>query len=140
MIRGFDHLAITVADIEQTIAFYRGVLCAEILYEEAWRQGKLPIVSIRLGANVINVHWEQKRLTPRAGRATPGSEDLCLRWDAPLEDAIALLESHGVPIEEGPVPRVAADGEPARSVYFRDPDQNLLELLSTVPARDGAGG
>ena len=28
-IRGFDHWAITVADIERTIAFYRGVLGCE---------------------------------------------------------------------------------------------------------------
>ena len=54
-----------------------------------------------------------------------------MRWDAPLEAAVALLESHGVAILEGPVPRPAADGEVGRSVYFRDPDGNLLEFLST---------
>ena len=42
-----------------------------------------------------------------------------------------LLEEHGVAIVEGPVPRPAADGELGRSIYFRDPDDNLLELLST---------
>lgn len=133
-IRGFDHWAITVADIERTIAFYRGVLGCEILYEELWRAGTIPIVSIRVGANVINVHQAGSEASPHAQRPTPGSGDVCFRWDASLDDAVALLASHGVAVEEGPVPRPAADGKLGRSVYFRDPDGNLLELLSTVDA------
>ena len=131
-IRGFDHLAITVADIEATSACYRGVLACEVLYEEAWRQGKLPIVALRVGTNVINVHSERHVVRPHARQRTPGSGDLCFRWDAPIDDAVALLRSHGLAIEEGPVPRPAADGKLGKSVYFRDPDGNLLELLSTV--------
>ena len=133
-IRGFDHFAITVADIERTIDFYRGVLGCEILYEEAWRAGKLPIVSIRVGANVINVHASAAIQSPHAGKPTEGAADFCMRWDAPLEEAVALLESKGVAVIVGPVPRPAADGELGRSVYFRDPDGNLLELLSTLDA------
>ena len=130
-IRGFDHWAITVADIERTIAFYRGVFGCEILYEDLWRAGKIPIVSIRVGANVINVHQAGREASPHARQPTPGSGDVCFRWDAPLTDAVALLESHGIAVEEGPVPRPAADGKLGQSVYFRDPDGNLLELLST---------
>lgn len=131
MIAGFDHCAITVRDIQRTIDFYRGVLGCEILYEELWRQGRLPIVSMRLGANVINVHAADAIQNPHAKLPTPGSADLCFRWDAPLRDAVDLLKSRGVGIEEGPVPRPASDGSLGRSVYFRDPDGNLLELLST---------
>jgi catechol 2,3-dioxygenase-like lactoylglutathione lyase family enzyme len=131
-IRGFDHWAITVADVERTIAFYRGVLGCQILYEELWRQGRIPIVAIRIGANVINVHQAGREVSPHALRPTPGAGDFCMRWDAPLEEARRLLESRGVAILEGPVPRPAADGAPGRSLYFRDPDGNLLELLSTV--------
>ena len=130
-IRGFDHWAITVADIGRSIDFYRGVLGCEILYEDAWRQGKLPIVSIRIGANVINVHERGKELQPHAGQPTPGSGDFCMRWDAPLDDAVSLLESKGVAVIEGPVTRPTADGALGKSIYFRDPDDNLLELLST---------
>ena len=131
-IRGLDHWAITVKSIERTIAFYRGVLGCEVLYEDLWRTGAIPIVSLRIGANVINVHEAGSEAKPHADRPTPGSGDFCMRWDAPLEAAIALLESKGIPVVEGPVPRPAADGEVGRSVYFRDPDENLLELLSTV--------
>ncbi len=131
-IRGFDHWAITVASIERTIAFYRDVLGSEVLYEDLWRRGDCPIVALRIGANVINVHEAGSEASPHAARPTPGSADFCMRWDAPLADAVALLESKGVAVVEGPVPRPAADGEVGASVYFRDPDDNLLELLSTV--------
>ena len=57
--------------------------------------------------------------------------DANARQDA-IDGIATLLERHDVPIVEGPVPRPAADGEVGRSVYFRDPDGNLLELLSTV--------
>jgi catechol 2,3-dioxygenase-like lactoylglutathione lyase family enzyme len=40
---------------------------------------------------------------------------------------IARLAQLGVPIEEGPVARTGANW-PIRSVYLRDPDQNLIEI------------
>jgi catechol 2,3-dioxygenase-like lactoylglutathione lyase family enzyme len=40
---------------------------------------------------------------------------------------IGELAAHGVPVEEGPVERTGATG-PILSVYFRDPDQNLIEV------------
>lgn len=131
-IRGFDHWAITVADIGRTIEFYRGLFGCEVLYEDLWRRGECPIVSLCLGANVINVHQAGNEGQPHARVPTPGSGDVCFRWDAPLADAVTLLEAHGVAVIEGPVPRPAADGTTGASVYFRDPDGNLLELLSTV--------
>ena len=131
---GLDHWAITVVSIERSIAFYRGLLGCDVLYEDLWRRGTLPIVSLRIGANVINVHEAGSEASPHAAKPTPGSGDFCMRWDAPLEEAVALLEAKGVAIVEGPVPRPAADGEVGRSVYFRDPDDNLVEFLSTVSA------
>jgi catechol 2,3-dioxygenase-like lactoylglutathione lyase family enzyme len=88
---------------------------------------------LQIGANRLNVHAAAAPVAPHATRPAPGSVDLCLRWDAPIEDAIALLEQNGVAVTCGPVPRPAADGAWGRSVYFRDPDGNLLELLSTEP-------
>jgi catechol 2,3-dioxygenase-like lactoylglutathione lyase family enzyme len=69
---------------------------------------------------VTNVH----RLAVRAGNC-----DICLRWAGPIADAIAHLERHGVEVETGPVRRPGAAGE-GSSVYFRDPDGSLLELIS----------
>ncbi len=133
-IAGFDHVAITAADPEVTLAFYRDVLGAEVLYEEQWRAGKIPVFSLQVGANRINVHdpVRDRDLPPTmvAGRPTPGSEDLCFRWVGPIEQAVELLGRHGVAVIEGPVRRQASDGSKGTSVYFNDPDGNLLELLT----------
>jgi len=43
---------------------------------------------------------------------------------------VDLLREHGIPIIEGPSRRRTADGLLARSIYFRDPDGNLLELMA----------
>ena len=59
----------------------------------------------------------------------PGNSDLCFDWSGPIDDAIAHLRAHDVAVEEGPVQRNGAKG-PGRSVYFRDPDGSLMELIS----------
>src|SRR4051812_36655574 len=102
-IRGFDHLALTANDVERTFTFYRDVLGAQVLYEDEWRAGRMPVVMLQLGANRINVHAARAPVAPHAAAPTPGSVDLCFRWDAPAEDAVALLARHGVAVEEGPV-------------------------------------
>jgi catechol 2,3-dioxygenase-like lactoylglutathione lyase family enzyme len=130
-LRGFDHVAITVADVERTLDFYQRVLGAELLYEALWRAGKLPVVILQLGASRLSVHAAKSPAKPHAERPTPGSADLCFRWDGPLAAAAAQLAAAGVAVEAGPVPRPAADGAVGASLYFRDPDGNLLELLST---------
>jgi catechol 2,3-dioxygenase-like lactoylglutathione lyase family enzyme len=59
----------------------------------------------------------------------PGNSDLCFAFDGPIEAAVAHLDAHGVPVELGPVERSGAR-ESGVSVYFRDPDGSLLELIS----------
>ena len=130
-IRGLDHLAITVRDVERTLDFYRRALGAVVLYEDLWRAGKIPVVILQLGASRLSVHAASNPAKPHARAPAPGSVDVCFRWEGPLAAAAAQLATVGVPVEEGPVPRPAADGKPGASLYFRDPDGNLLELLST---------
>ncbi len=130
-VRGIDHVAITVLDAERTLAFYRRVLDAETLYEDLWRAGRIPVVLLQIGGARLSVHSARAPAAPHARVPTPGSVDLCFRWDGPIESAIERLGSRGVEIVLGPVPRPAADGAAGHSVYFRDPDGNLLELLST---------
>ncbi|HRE13983.1 MAG TPA: hypothetical protein PLD37_07305, partial [Usitatibacteraceae bacterium] len=56
-----------------------------------------------------------------------GTGDFCLITRVPLDAVIAHLAACGVAIEQGPVPKTGATG-PIRSVYFRDPDGNLVEV------------
>ena len=130
-IRGIDHVAITVSDVESTVSWYTRVLGASPKYLAEWRAGKLPVVILQLGEQRLSVHAAAAPAKPHAKLPTPGAADLCFRWNGPLSDAEAHLAAFGIEIEEGPVPRPAADGTLGSSIYFRDRDGNLLELLST---------
>jgi catechol 2,3-dioxygenase-like lactoylglutathione lyase family enzyme len=84
----------------------------------------------RLGSQQLNVHGPGGSPSPVAGvPVVPGGADLCFRWPGAIAEAVAHLERHGVAIEEGPSERYGAGGR-GTSVYFRDPDRNLLEFIS----------
>jgi catechol 2,3-dioxygenase-like lactoylglutathione lyase family enzyme len=122
-----DHLVLTVADIERTIAFYERVLGMRAVTFGAERR------ALAFGDQKINLHQAGHEFEPRAARPTPGSADLCFISAVPLAEAVAHLETCGVAVEEGPVPRTGARG-PMDSVYVRDPDGNLIEI--SVPRED----
>ena len=125
-----DHLVLTVADLDATIDFYAGVLGMEAV---TFRGGRR---ALTFGNSKINLHPAGREYEPKAASPTPGSADLCLITDTPLDLVIAELGRHGVPIEEGPVERTGATGS-ITSVYVRDPDQNLVELSTYgSPKRD----
>ncbi|MFE0146288.1 VOC family protein [Nonomuraea sp. NPDC059007] len=120
-IERLDHLVLTVADIDRTIAFYNEVLGMEPVVFGAGRR------ALRFGPHKINLHAAGNEIDPKAARPTPGSADLCLVSAVPIEEVIAHLGASGVAIEVGPAPRTGALGE-MTSVYFRDPDGNLIEV------------
>ena len=132
-VTGFDHLAITVDDVEAAAEFYIDLLGAKPELLDEFRTGTSPIVSLIVGGNRINVHPSPPRVPGRlvARQPTPGSVDLCFRWAGSVDEVVALLSERGLPVVEGPVPRISADGQRAVSVYTRDPDGNLLEFLTT---------
>lgn len=130
-IRGIDHVALTCADPEATLEFYERVLGAESLFEALWRAGEIPVVLLQIGGSRLSIHAAVSPAEPRARVPMPGSADLCFRFEGSIVEAERMLLDHDVEIELGPVDRPAADGKLGQSIYFRDPDGNLLELLST---------
>jgi catechol 2,3-dioxygenase-like lactoylglutathione lyase family enzyme len=120
-----DHLVLTVADIDATVEFYTSVLGMQAVTFGAGR------TALTFGLSKINLHQAGHEFEPKARRPTPGSADLCLIAADPLERVLTELAAHGVPIQEGPVERTGATG-PILSVYFRDPDQNLIEVSNYV--------
>ena len=128
-ILGFDHVAITVADMEATCAFYDR-LFGVVVQNNYTRDGKPLVRQIRIGGAVLSIHQAGNGVDLVARRPTPGSADLCFGWGGPIESAATLLGAHGVAIIEGPAARRTADGRPTRSIYFHDPDANLIELMA----------
>ena len=116
-----DHLVLTVADIDATIAFYSRVLGMSAMTFAGGRR------ALAFGAQKINLHRAGHEFTPHARTPAPGSADFCLITTTPLADAMAEVRACGVAIEEGPVKRTGAIG-PIESFYFRDPDGNLVEV------------
>jgi catechol 2,3-dioxygenase-like lactoylglutathione lyase family enzyme len=116
-----DHLVLTVADIDATVEFYTRVLGMRAVTFGAGRS------ALSFGRSKINLHRAGHEFEPKARHPTPGSADLCLITADPLDQVIAELAAQGVPVEVGPVDRAGATGT-IRSVYFRDPDQNLIEV------------
>ncbi|HSY73248.1 MAG TPA: VOC family protein [Alloacidobacterium sp.] len=115
-----DHIVLTVANIHATTDFYTEVLGMDI----ATFEGR---TALRFGDQKINLHQRGHEFNPKAARPTPGSGDLCFITLTPLEEVIDYLNALRVHIEEGPVERTGAVGK-LRSVYVRDPDQNLVEI------------
>ncbi|MDG1767998.1 MAG: VOC family protein [Yoonia sp.] len=116
-----DHFVLTVASIEATCEFYSKVLGMEIVEFAGGRK------ALAFGVQKINLHQKGKEFEPKALTPTAGSGDFCLIASVPIENVVAHLEASDVQIEEGIVPRTGATG-PIKSVYLRDPDQNLVEI------------
>ena len=128
-IKGFDHVAITVANMEATCGWYGGLFGARPISEHA-EGGKVLVRQIAMGGAMLSVHQSGNGLELVAKLPTVGAADICFRWNGDIESAVALLRRHDIQIIEGPTARRTADGLPSRSVYFRDPDGNLLELMA----------
>jgi len=120
-IASLDHLVLTVADIDATCSFYAKVLGMRVVVFGAGRK------ALVYGTQKINLHQRGHEFEPKAASPTPGSADLCFITRTPLVEVMAHLEACDVAILEGPVPRTGACG-PITSVYFRDPDSNLIEV------------
>ena len=120
-VESLDHLVLTVADVEASAIFYCRVLGMQRVVFGAGR------VALQFGRQKINLHPAVAPLQPHALRPTPGSADLCFVTDVALNDWMAHLVASEVALEAGPVPRTGALG-PMHSIYFRDPDGNLIEI------------
>lgn len=122
---GFDHIVLCVVDVERTISFYRSILDMQPREE---RPGKW---SLHFGSHKISL--QDARTAPDVARTTvPGSGNFCVLTDEPVERVADELRRLGIAIVAGPDEREGALGK-IRSVYFRDPDGNLVEVGNRLP-------
>ena len=116
-----DHLVLTVRDIAATCNFYTRALGMEARTFAGGRH------ALHFGRQKINLHMAGHEFEPKAERPVPGSADLCFVTVTPIDAVAAHLTAQGIEIIDGPVDRTGAEGEMV-SVYFRDPDGNLIEV------------
>lgn len=120
MITGLDHIVLCVRDVSRTIMFYEKALGMQPRQE---RPGKW---SLHFGSNKISL--QDVASAPDIARHTvPGSGNFCILTDEPVEELAGVLRELGIDILAGPAEREGATGR-LLSIYFRDPDGNLVEV------------
>ena len=124
-----DHLVLTVRDVEMTCAFYCGVLGMKRITFGDSR------TALHFGHQKINLHPFDWDYYLKAQAPTPGSADLCFIVDVAVEEWVVELAEKEIELIEGPVVRTGAAGR-LRSIYFRDPDGNLIELSNVLTVEE----
>ncbi|NOL50067.1 VOC family protein [Pelistega europaea] len=124
-IERLDHFVLTVADIQRTVDFYTQVMGMKA---EMFGAGR---IALHYGQQKINLHLKGHEIEPKALHAVCGSADLCFITSTPIEDVMSELQSRGVEVIDGVVPRTGALGA-IQSIYFRDPDGNLIEVSQYI--------
>ncbi|XP_049499758.1 glyoxalase domain-containing protein 5 [Panthera uncia] len=125
VIHRLDHIVMTVKSIKDTTMFYSKILGMEVTTFKSDQK------ALCFGDQKFNLHEVGKEFEPKAAHPVPGSLDICLITEVPLEEMVQHLKVCDVPIEEGPVPRTGVKG-PIMSIYFRDPDRNLTEVSNYI--------
>ena len=120
-----DHVVLTVRDLDATLRFYCDVLG---MRAEQFAGNRM---ALKFGTQKINLHVAGREFEPKALTPTPGSADLCFLTSIPMKAVIEELHKRGILIVRGPVSKTGAQG-PLRSIYLRDPDQNLIEISNLI--------
>ena len=117
-IERIDHLNITVADIDRSIAFYKKVLGMDA---EMIGEGR---AALTFGQQKIHLDLAGTGMTMRAEPRMPAH--ICFVTEAKKDEIAAHLAECGVPVRmEGP--RAGAIGT-IQSVYIDAPDGNSIEI------------
>lgn len=124
-IDAIDHIVLTARDLDATTAFYQRVLGMSVVQFGAGRR------ALAFGVQKINLHQAGREFDPKADRPTPGSVDVCFLTRTPIAEVLEHFAREAVSVIEGPVERTGAQGR-ILSVYFRDPDGNLVEVANRI--------
>lgn len=127
-IRSLDHLVLTVASIDRSSSFYSRVLG---MTPHSFTSGGVERHALGFGSQKFNLHQADRVVDANVRHATPGSADLCLLTDTPIARVMEHLATMGVDVVEGPARRTGAL-HPLMSVYFYDPDENLIEVSNAL--------
>ena len=119
-----DHLVLTVSDINNSIEFYTKVLGFELVIFNDRK-------ALKFGNQKINLHQKGNEFEPKAEKPTTGSADLCFIAETKIEDILTELKQQDIKIIGGIVERTGASGK-IKSIYFRDPDLNLIEVSNYI--------
>jgi catechol 2,3-dioxygenase-like lactoylglutathione lyase family enzyme len=145
MIRGIHHTAISTADIERSLRFYRDLLGFEVIYTSAWAAGTkgadqitglkdsaARLAMVKAGNACIEIFQYSspppKSAEPMRPVCDHGITHICLDV-ADIDAEYERLKSAGMMFH---CPPQGLGG--VRATYGRDPDGNVVELLEVTDA------
>jgi catechol 2,3-dioxygenase-like lactoylglutathione lyase family enzyme len=120
-----DHMVMPCRNVEAIADFYVKALDMRC---EQFDDGRL---ALHFGNQKINLQVAGGYAGLHAPNHLPGTQDFCLISTTPVDEVKRILEARGVTVIEGPVRRTGAAGT-LSSVYFRDPEDNLVEISNYV--------
>ncbi len=121
-LEGIDHVALAVRDVEQAANWYGDVLGFERRYEEMWDGIPTFIAKGNTAIALFPRRSNDSKPASRTGRV--GMLHLAFRADRKnFLSAQEELKRRGIEFE-------FQDHEISHSIYFRDPDDNQLEITT----------
>lgn len=120
-----DHILMTVASVKRTSKFYNEKLGMEVITFADNRK------ALKFGKHIIKLHPLGHEIEPKARNTHPGSADICLITNTPIHTVRQELIAKGIVLISDVVVRTGAKGN-INSIYFHDPDGNLLEISNYV--------
>jgi catechol 2,3-dioxygenase-like lactoylglutathione lyase family enzyme len=126
-----DHVAITVKDLTRSVDFYRDLLGFEVLGQLLLNDDTIKLVYLRSGRACVEL-FEFRDHEAQTAVGVPGTvggfKHLALQTND-VDALAATLKAGGVTFTLEPTDAVGG----VRLAFFRDPDGNLLELVSGLP-------
>ena len=127
---GINHPALVGRNYEETVSFYRDVLGMRLVLEQPNLDDDRQVhLFFEAGPGQFIAYFVPREGslpdTPRR-RQLGAMLHLALNLGVPIEEAMATLDAHGVRFK-GPVDRGYE-----RSLYFRDPNGAVIELMTWI--------
>ena len=125
---GIGHVLLRVMDVEAARKFYTTILGLKVVEEDPEHGG----IFMALEGTGHTVDLFQCKDPEAVRHQTPGERGVAhvafkVSSEAALKDAYYTLQEHGVEIAR------TIDHVSQKSIYFRDPDGNLLEIYYELP-------
>ena len=148
MITGIHHFALTVHEMDRSIAFYRDLFGLEVLSDREVKRDYVERITAVECAHLRIVHLVGygkqvellQYLHPRGAarsRDLPdvGSAHLCFVSDDLDADVERLLAAE-VTFRSMPVETTNGPNRGGRGIYVEDPDGNAVEVVQLAPRKD----